>query len=275
MKMGKFDGILICTDLDGTLYKKDKTISDENREAIEYFKREGGYFTFITGRLPYYSVDAYNRARPNAPFGCINGGGVYDGEEKRYIWTREIAREVIDLVKFVDERFCGVGIQICCLERTYFLGDDEINERFRKRTGITNNTCNLREISEPMGKIIFNSRDIDKLAEIEKLLKAHPLGDRFDYVRAEKTLFEILPKGVNKGLALEKLVEYLDLDADKTVAIGDFDNDVGMLKAAKLGVAVSNASKLALEAADIVTVSNEEHAIARVIYALESGEYHF
>ena len=40
--MGKFDGILICTDLDGTLYRNDKTVSDENREAIKYFKSEGG-----------------------------------------------------------------------------------------------------------------------------------------------------------------------------------------------------------------------------------------
>ena len=43
--MGIFDGILICTDLDGTLYCDDKTISRENREAIDYFKREGGRFT--------------------------------------------------------------------------------------------------------------------------------------------------------------------------------------------------------------------------------------
>ena len=40
--MGKFDGILICIDLDGTLYRNDKTISRENLEAIEYFKRGGG-----------------------------------------------------------------------------------------------------------------------------------------------------------------------------------------------------------------------------------------
>ena len=71
--MGKFDGILICTDLDGTLYRNDKTISKENKEAIEYFKREGGWFTFITGRMPYYSQQAYNAAKPNVPFGCING----------------------------------------------------------------------------------------------------------------------------------------------------------------------------------------------------------
>ena len=62
---------------------------------------------------------------------------------------------------------------------------------------------------------------------------------------------------------------------ENTVAIGDYDNDVGMLKAAGTGIAVANASKFALEAADCVTVSNEEHAIAEVIYGLESGKYTF
>ena len=69
--MGKFDGILICTDLDGTLLRSDKTISRENLEAIEHFKSEGGYFTFITGRMPYFVGDMLEKARPNAPFGCI------------------------------------------------------------------------------------------------------------------------------------------------------------------------------------------------------------
>ena len=51
--MKRFEGILICTDLDGTLLKNDGSISLENREAIEYFKQEGGYFTFVTGRMPF------------------------------------------------------------------------------------------------------------------------------------------------------------------------------------------------------------------------------
>ena len=42
--MAIFDGTLICTDLDGTLLRKDKTISKENLDAIEYFKANGGYF---------------------------------------------------------------------------------------------------------------------------------------------------------------------------------------------------------------------------------------
>ena len=113
------------------------------------------------------------------------------------------------------------------------------------------------------------------LAEIERAVKAHPMAVKFDFVRSEKTLFEILPKGVNKGLALMKLTEYLNADINKTVAVGDFDNDVEMLKAAKLGIAVANASKSALDVADAVTVTNEEDAIAEIIYGIESGKYNF
>ena len=74
--MGKFDGILICTDLDGTLLNGDYKVSEENAKAIEYFKREGGYFTFITGRMYYYAEDIYEMVKPNAPIGCGNGAAV-------------------------------------------------------------------------------------------------------------------------------------------------------------------------------------------------------
>lgn len=72
--MGRFDGILICTDLDGTLLNSDRRISKENLEAIEYFKQEGGIFTFVTGRMPFFVSDMYEAVQPNAPFGCVNGG---------------------------------------------------------------------------------------------------------------------------------------------------------------------------------------------------------
>ena len=79
--MKKFEGILICTDLDGTLLRDDKSISAKTLEKIEYFKSEGGYFTFITGRMPFFVKNIYDLINPNAPFGCINGGGIYDHRE--------------------------------------------------------------------------------------------------------------------------------------------------------------------------------------------------
>ena len=84
--MNKFEGMLFCTDLDGTLYTDDKVVSKQNLEAIEYFKAEGGLFTFITGRVPKTAISICDIIQPNAPFGCLNGGGIYDPVENKYLW---------------------------------------------------------------------------------------------------------------------------------------------------------------------------------------------
>lgn len=270
--MGKFDGILICTDLDGTLFKNDKTVSRENREAIEYFKREGGYFTFITGRMPYYSKEAYNAAKPNVPFGCVNGGALYDGDGEKYVWWQEMPDGFLPLIEAIDKKFKNVGIQICTFHKTYFAKENDTMLNFRRVTGLPNLTADYHEICEPVGKVIFGTNIEEEIIAVEKTLRNHPLAEKYDFIRSERTLFEILPKGVNKGLALKKLVDYLNINPEKTIAVGDYNNDVGMFLSAKLGIAVANASKAALEAADLVTVSNEEHAIARIIYDIEDGK---
>lgn len=270
--MGKFDGVLICTDLDGTLFKSDKTISSENKEAVEYFKREGGYFTFITGRMPYYSREAYEAVRPNVPFGCVNGGGLYDGDACEYVWTTELSREALLLTECIDKAFSEVGIQVCAFDKTYFSKENNTMVHFRAVTGLPNIVLPYREVQVPIAKILFGTDIEEELLAVEKMLREHPLASKFDFIRSERTLFEILPKGVNKGLALEKLIDYLKINPKNTIAVGDYNNDIGMFQAANLGVAVRNACPAALAAADYVTVSNEEHAIARIIYELESGK---
>ena len=65
--MKKFDGILLISDLDGTLLKGDKSISEENIKAIEYFKSNGGIFTFITGRVPVAAVPVYEVVKVSGP----------------------------------------------------------------------------------------------------------------------------------------------------------------------------------------------------------------
>lgn len=271
MKMGKFDGILICTDLDGTLLKNDKTVSEENLRAIEYFKREGGIFTFVTGRLPYYVGAAFNLVRPNAPIGCANGGGVFDFETDAYVWTSPLDRGALPLVEHIDGLFPNVGIQAVCYRKTCFCKENVTMEHFRRVTGLENLVLGYYEVGEPIAKIIFGSDDGDELLAVEAVLRAHPLATDFDFIRSERTLFEILPKGIGKGVALTKLSEHLGIPIERSVAIGDYDNDVSMLYAAGVGVAVSNASPRALAASDVVTVSNEESAIARVISDIESG----
>ena len=269
--MGKFDGILICTDLDGTLFRKDKTVSKENREAIEYFKREGGYFTFITGRMPQYSHSAYEAALPNVPFGAMNGGALYDGAKKEYVWTFPMAEDPTELIEMIDRSFPNVGIQISTFGRTYFVKENDTMFRFRQITGLPNLVADYHDVRENVGKVLFGIDSEEDLLGIKRMLLEHPKAHLFDFIRSQKNLFEILPKGVHKVLALIKLADLLGVDHRRTVAVGDYDNDVGMFKSSGVGIAVSNASPTARRAADLFTVSNEEHAIARIIYDIESG----
>ena len=271
--MGKFDGVLICTDLDGTLLREDKSVSAENKEAIEYFKSEGGFFTIVTGRMPYYITDILKKVEPNIAFGCANGGGVYDHIKGEYLWKGTMPDKIMQLVRCIDEKFPDAGIQVCTFEKTYFAKNNDVTAYFREVTGLPNYTCRYDDVRDPIAKIIFCSDSDIELSGIEKTLDEHPLSSEFGFIRSERRLYEILPKGISKGTSITKICETTGIDINKTIAIGDYNNDVPMFSAAKVGIAVANACKEALDAADFVTVSNEEHAIAKVIYDLEKGKY--
>ncbi len=269
--MNKFKGTLICTDLDGTLLKNDKSISRENLEAIEYFKSEGGYFTFITGRMPYFMADICKIIKPNAPIGCINGGGLYDHQKKEYVFATELDRSALELVEHADKNIDNIGIQVYTFDRIYFSRENEAMAHFRKATGTPNITAHYHDVKEPIVKIVFGDTDEEKIFKLRDLLFSHPRASEFDYIRSEHTLYEILPKGVNKGAVIPKLCKHLGLDPSKTIAVGDYNNDIAMIKSAGIGVAVANACREAKEAADYITVSNEHHAIASIIHDIENG----
>jgi len=271
----KFEGILICTDLDGTLLRADKSVSKENLEAIEYFKAEGGLFTFVSGRVPSAARKVYDTVHPNAPIGCFNGGGVYDFETDTFLHFSPLPEESLILTELVDREMPDVGIQLNTARNVYFCKDNPAQQDFRAATGLPYKVCPYRNRSEDVGKMIFLHREKEVLERLEKLLTSHPLSEHFDFIRSERTIFEILPKGASKGAALSRIAASCGVDLGRTVAIGDYDNDVSMLKAAAIGVAVSNASEAAKCAADYTTVSNEEHAIARVISDLDGGHITF
>lgn len=269
--MKKFENILLCTDLDGTLLRADKTVSEENLKAIRYFQEEGGRFTFVTGRAPSAVRKLYDTVRPNAAIGCFNGSGIFDFEKDDYLRFTPLPAEFLTLVSLVDRELPDVGIQLNGAKTVFLNKSNEAIQQFYKRTGIQRVPCHYSEVTEPVAKAIFLHMEGEVLEQLSRLFAAHPLYEKFDYIRSEETIYEILPKGASKGSLLLQLAEIYGIDPMRTVAVGDFDNDASMLSAAGLGVAVSNASEAAKRAADLVTVSNEEHAIAAIISALDDG----
>ena len=271
--MKKFDGILMVTDLDGTLLREDKTISEENLKAIEYFKAEGGKFAFVTGRIPVAANHIYEWVKPNVPCGCSNGGGIYDYSTQKLIWCQELSKDVMDMVEYVDRNLPPMGIEVCTFEKIYFCKKNSSVEKHRINEHFDDLGGHYRDVKDVVSKILFADEVEENLISLIDMLKNHPDADKYDFVRSDQEYYEILPKGISKGTVLEKLAEILGIDIKKTIAVGDNDNDVEMIKRAKVGIAVENASENAKAVADYITVSNEDHAIAKIIDDLDKGKF--
>lgn len=271
--MKKFEGMLFCTDLDGTLYTDAKKVSGQNLEAIEYWKSEGGLFTFITGRVPQTAREVYDIIKPNAPYGCGNGVGIYDPVQEKYLWKQYLPDTILELLRAVDENLPEMGIQLNTEKTVYFNKDNEAMKGFRAGTGLPDIQCHYEEVQEPVLKVVFAHREEAQMKALMELLHQHPKADCFDFIRSERLLYEILPKGSSKGTALVKMAELLGISLKKTIAVGDYNNDVSMIKTAGMGFAMENAVEEAKAAADYITVNNNEHAIAAIIDGIENGEY--
>ena len=106
--MGKFDGVLLVSDFDDTLYGADLRVPPANVEAIDYFTRGGGTFTIATGRAhPTFAPHARCVAI-NAPVILSNGSALYDFSADRMVYETFLpdrAREDLDALRKEQARF--------------------------------------------------------------------------------------------------------------------------------------------------------------------------
>jgi hydroxymethylpyrimidine pyrophosphatase-like HAD family hydrolase len=86
-----------------------------------------------------------------------------------------------------------------------------------------------------------------------------------NHVFSERFYLEILPPGVNKGVAVRTVAERLGVAREEIVAVGDNLNDLAMLEYAGLGVAMGNAPEALRVRADAIAPSNDEHGLQEVI----------
>ena len=106
--------------------------------------------------------------------------------------------------------------------------------------------------------------DGDYLALVEARVKA-VLGKNFSVYRSEPYFLEILPKGIDKAQCLAQLLKLLSIDREEMIACGDGFNDLSMIEYAGLGVAMENAVRPVRNAADYVTLSNNDDGVAHVV----------
>ena len=262
--MGKFDGILICSDVDSTLTYEAGKVSDENAKAIKYFQDEGGLFTLATGRAPSFMEHFSDKVRINAPVVSFNGTLLYDTKTDEIIKTWPMDRETVRKVfKYLQKNYPDVW--------HYSFGvNTSINAQYEaKDHSADDGTLDTLFDSFPkeMNKV-FTVQAEDYTIEIKNdMIKT--FGDEMQFYRSWNEGLEYVSLESGKGIAVDHLKKYLKGQIHTTVGVGDYENDITLLEYADIGYAVGNSIDSVKEAADRITVNNTEHAIAAVIKDLE------
>ncbi|MBE7040303.1 MAG: HAD family phosphatase [Ruminococcaceae bacterium] len=269
--MGKFDGYLICSDVDGTLINDGFKIPEANIKAIQYFQSEGGLFTLATGRTPQGAHLYINEVNPNAPIVCQNGAAIYDNSMKKYLWTSPLEDYAYDIIEYAVKKHPDCGVEVLCEGGIYYVRENAYTTKHMIDEKFEVIRKDYRDIKEHWLKILFadGKEGADK---IQKDLSMTSFADKYQLVRSHVSYYEVLEKTTNKGKALKKLKEILNINAEKIIAIGDNDNDGEMLLAAPNSYAVESASEYAKKCAKyMLDADNNDGAIARLIEVLEEN----
>lgn len=250
-----YNGYLILTDIDGTLTPRAGEVTKENTDAIEYFKENGGLFTFATGRIPEYLSRFPFRA--NAPIVTTNGTLMCDGDGNT-LWKKTMpVEDCKEVLRHIVENHAGVKTVQRCFE-----GEEELKIEFLPPM----ESLASFEDGCPTYKTVFICEtEEDALRLMEDLIDRY--SERFSYDRSWPVGLEMHHKHSGKGECVKILRQMLP-QIHTIITAGDYENDLTMLREADIGCAVANAIPAVKEAADRIIVHCDEHAIAHIIYDL-------
>ncbi len=256
--MGKFDGILICSDADGT-FCGENTI-EENSRAVRYFTENGGRFTFATGRAVAHMRSAEYFDIINAPVCLYNGGIVYDYQAEKVLYERRLGITVGDFVEATKPIWD-------LIPRFYYF--DKCGEGGTRFVGME--TVPDTDFDIKAAKLICGfdiPGDTDKVAEFTR---NHEAFKSCCITKSWSNCLEFNSDDASKGNAIDFIKEYLG-DVHTTIGVGDYENDLELLKHADIGVAVGNAIPEVKAVADVVVKPCNEYAIKDLIERLDKGE---
>ena len=272
---------LLALDIDGTILTKEKKLTDRTKTAIESATDAGITVALVTGR-PFHGIPDELISLKGLRY-VISSNGAVMTDLVQCVCLRianldpEPALEITDMLRKLDLVYAVFvdGIGYCELEpfnRHIGMIDNPGLEAYIRKS---------RRITYDMNRVIGSSKNgVENIWFI-----AHDQAERDELNREinEKWNVRTVLTGMvdveigspeaDKGLSLSKLAEYLSVDKSGIMAIGDNDNDIAMLKAVGIAVAMGNADDEVKRIADIITDDNNSDGAAKAIEQIIYGKF--
>lgn len=273
---------LIAMDMDGTLLGPTRgVLPPENLAALQEASRRGIHLCFASGRAPddlsFHAIDAGLDVHILA----LNGSIILEKPLGATLSNRPLQPEDARKVyRFIEEAkipcavFCEHDLVLC--DPPDFMGARKIQwgtfmDRDGGRTRTMMDPAELDSRFDRVSKFVVSAiTEVDKLPPLRRRIEEEIPG--VEVTSSWIDNLEINARGVNKGSALQLLADSLGIPMAQVMAIGDNDNDISMLRAAGIGVAMGNATANAMAAADVVTLPCLENGVAAAVRALALHE---
>ncbi len=264
---------LVCSDLDGTFLNSSGQIPEENMRMLELLAERGIEFVPASGRPGFGIPQPIAAAKATHYIISSNGARLTRVERGREV-------EVLASNHMKKESAVQLYEKIGDLDITFdVLIDDKVyseRSRLEKLDRFIPNPidCALfRSFRTPVDETIPELlRDVSELEKVTILIDSQSKKDavleaveampELCWTNSKPNNIEISDVRASKGAALSMLADHLGIPLEETVAFGDNFNDVSMLQVAGTGIAMANATKEALDAADFVGASCDEAGVA-------------
>ncbi len=262
---------LLALDLDGTLLNSDNVVSDEN---IKWLKKAMDYaYILLVSTRTYKSIKliADSIGLKDCYIVGMAGCDIRKYPEGKTIYSSCIDKSDVKAMLDFAQKY-NFYIQLFDINGEYYFKEKtEYSDLYSDFQGYSGKKLNTdEEYLLNVGKIMFITEN-ERVLELNTLLKENTN----ENLRSEKVwdfIIEVYSSSINKGEAVKQIAKELKIEKENIISMGDEEVDISMFNVSGKGIAVKNASDEVKKYADLVTVSNDENAVAVVIrdYIIEN-----
>ena len=264
--------ILILSDMDGTLLNSKKQISNIDKEAIKKFENLGGKFTVATGRTIQSFEQYRSMIELKYPVVMYNGAAIYDYNSESVLYTSPLPLEAKAIAIEIMQNMPDVGGEVLKTDGTYIFSNNDYQKLHTKICNIVPKYMELDAIENGNWLKVLFAMAPEDITHIELFVRNKGY-DSVSFVKSSDIFYEMIAQNVSKGSALNEYRKFEEFKDFTFVAIGDFDNDIEMIREADFGVCPANAEKSVKKIADLeLNSSCEDGAVAELIeYIIENN----
>ena len=239
--MGKFDGLLLVSDFDDTLYDSHHRVPPRNLAAINYWLREGGRFTVATGRA-YTTFAPYVHLAPiNAPVVLSNGSAIYDFHTDTMLLETQLDPRAPQDFQALMDAIPSLGMEAYHGEDIYVFRPNYVTDGHMRKVGTDYTVAPIADMPTPWNKVIVQ-QEYDQLLRARAWLEEH-CPERYEAIFSNRYYLEITHRGCNKGGMVQRLIDMLGVERDNLYCVGDNQNDIPMMALSAIPFAPANCAK--------------------------------